>query len=252
MALFFYNFSLWVFGWISRFAASFNPKAKARNEGLVDWKSVLQSKLSGVSNVIWIHCASLGEYELIKPLISKIRSGHPDYQILLTFFSSSGYNNVKADETIHTIAYLPLDNKRNASDFLNAFDCRLALFSKYEWWYHYMDTLKEKKIPFFMVSAGFRKGQAFFKWYGGLLRKMLSFPTGILLQDHNSEKLLSTVHLKNNISVTGDMRFDRVFENSLRTFSNEQEAIFTEFCDNHRILVSGSSHDKEDELLDLL
>jgi 3-deoxy-D-manno-octulosonic-acid transferase len=198
------------------------------------------------SKVIWMHCASLGEFEQGRPVIEKIRSENPGHVIVLTFFSPSGYNIVKNFKGADHIFYLPPDSSSHAKKFIELINPSLVLWVKYEFWYHYLSELKRKNIPTLLISGAFRKGQPFFKWYGGFWRKMLGNFSWYFLQNDLSAELLDNIGIK-NITVSGDTRFDRVI--SIAENADDIPGI-KQFCNGSKVVVAGSTwEDDEAELV---
>jgi 3-deoxy-D-manno-octulosonic-acid transferase len=231
--------------WLLRFT---NPKAKLWLSG----RSGVFKKLAAAFHknnrpVIWMHCASLGEFEQGRPVLESLRKKYPSHCILLTFFSPSGYEIRKNYDGADHIFYLPMDSPSNASRFLNIVQPSLVLFVKYEFWYYYLNETKQRNIPLLLVSGIFRKNQLFFKWYGGMHRKMLSFFTCLLVQNDTSAKLLQNIGYTENVLVSGDTRFDRVI-----SIANnfEQVNVIDHFCKNKTTIVAGSTWTEDDEELD--
>jgi 3-deoxy-D-manno-octulosonic-acid transferase len=162
-----------------------------------------------VGAVAWFHCASLGEFEQVRPVIEAFRKAQPDWKIVLTFFSPSGYEIRKNYEEADYICYLPLDTPGNARKFIRLVKPSLVVFVKYEFWFRYLDELYREKIPVNVISAIFRPQQHFFKWYGGWARKQLKKVTGFFVQDEASAELLRAKGI-GQVTVSGDTRFDRV------------------------------------------
>lgn len=213
LALLFYNIFLLLYKAGINLAALWNPKAKLWVTG----RKKIYDRLSlsrGNNNPqkIWVHCSSLGEFEQGRPVIERLRSDYPAYKIVLTFFSPSGYEIRKDYKGADEICYLPLDSVKNAKQFLDLINPALVVFVKYDYWFYYLNECKKRNIPLLMVSAIFRNDQPFFKWYGGLHRKMLGCFTHFFVQDNDSLHLLESIDIKNNVTVSGDTRFDRVAE----------------------------------------
>ncbi len=206
-----YNSGIFLYSLIVRVSALFNKKASLFVSGRKHWKEHLQQKIDSNSKYLWFHCASLGEFEQGRPVIEEIKNKFPEYKIVLTFFSPSGYEIRKNYEQADAIMYLPLDTARNAKTFLNIVKPEKAFFIKYEYWFHYISELKKREIPLFVISAIFRENQPFFKngaqgkWYRNMLFQVEHF----FIQNENSAKLLSGIGIK-NFTVSGDTRFDRV------------------------------------------
>lgn len=193
-----------------------------------------------------MHCASLGEFEQGRPVLEKLKSQNPNSKFLLTFFSPSGYEIRKDYKGADWVFYLPMDGPQNAKRFLQIVNPSLVIFVKYEFWYYYLKTIKQQNIPFLLVSALFRENAGFFKWYGGLQRKMLSFFTHLFVQNESSKKLLDSIGFVNNCTVAGDTRFDRVIE-----IAENGTAIadIENFIGNNKSIVAGSTWPEDEEIL---
>lgn len=229
-----------------RVASLFKPKAKLFIAGRRDLFTRLRQQLEAEQRPrIWVHCASLGEFEQGRPVIEQLRQHYPQYAIVLTFFSPSGYEVRKNYDGADHIFYLPVDTGRNAARFLNIVKPSLCLFIKYELWYGYLSGIAERKIPAILVSAIFNERQGFFKWYGGLQRKMLTCFSHIFVQDTRSKDLLQGLGIT-NISVSGDTRFDRVIKAAAQQATLPQAAAFKQ---DHRILIAGSTWAADEVLL---
>ena len=172
---------------------------------------VLREKVEPGTKYIWFHAASLGEFEQGRPLMERIRESHPEYKILLTFFSPSGYEVRKDYPGADICCYLPLDTKCNAQRFLDIIHPSMVFFIKYEFWYNYLHILKSRNVPVYSVSSIFRPDQVFFKWYGKQYGRVLHCISRFFVQNEESRNLLGRLEL-NNVSVVGDTRFDRVLE----------------------------------------
>lgn len=192
-----------------------------------------------------MHCASLGEFEQGRPLLEKIKTRYPGHRLLLTFFSPSGYEVQKNYTGADWVFYLPMDSARNARRFLEIVHPDLVIFVKYEFWYYYLKKIKYRNIPLLLVSAIFHPNMHFFKWYGVMMRKMLSRFDHLFVQTAASKKLLDDIGMGSNCTVSGDTRFDRVLE--IAAASEEIPAV-TVFAAQHKTIVAGSTW-KEDELL---
>ncbi|RDV13401.1 3-deoxy-D-manno-octulosonic acid transferase [Pontibacter diazotrophicus] len=193
-------------------AAPFNEKAKQMQQGRQQQFERLQQALHGnQSPVVWFHCASLGEFEQGRPVIEAFREAFPEYKILLTFFSPSGYEVRKNYSGADFVLYLPLDSEENATKFIKLVQPKLAVFVKYEFWHYYLQQLQEQQIPVLSISAIFRKEQVFFKPYGQFYRNILKRFTHIYTQNKQSLELLRRINVP-HASVAGDTRFDRVLQ----------------------------------------
>jgi 3-deoxy-D-manno-octulosonic-acid transferase len=227
-----------------------SPKAKLWLAGrqnyfqnLQNWKASLNQN----DKIIWMHCASLGEFEQGRPIIEAIKKNDSDTKILLTFFSPSGYEVRKNYSQADAVFYLPIDGKKNANHFLDLVQPSFVIWVKYEYWYYYLTTLKAKNIPLFLVSAKFRESQPFFKWYGKLYIKILKTFTHIFIQnDETSLVLLKSINIE-NVTVVGDTRFDRVGE--IINTKNILPAEIVQFCANQKVIVAGSTWEEDEEIL---
>jgi len=177
--------------------------------------------------------------------LSSYRAQYPSIPIVITFFSPSGYEIRKNTPYADAVYYLPLDTAANAQHFINAINPTIAVFTKYEYWYHYFNELNRANVPLFVISGIFRPGQIFFKWYGGLHRRMLGFVTRFFVQDEESKTLLQQINIT-NVTVSGDTRFDRVWANAE---SPKLLPMIAEFKHGHKILVAGSTWPEDEALL---
>src|SRR5690554_3581841 len=185
-----YNTALWISTFFLRLIALFHPKIKLFMEGRKNVFSLLENKLDKEDRVIWVHTASLGEFEQGLPVIERLRNEYPSYKILVTFFSPSGYEVKKKSPAADLITYLPLDSLKNARKFIELVNPKLVIFVKYEIWPNYLKTLAENKIPIILISALFKKEQIFFKDYGGFMVKALRGFSHIFVQNSDSVTLL--------------------------------------------------------------
>ncbi|MGI4866043.1 MAG: 3-deoxy-D-manno-octulosonic acid transferase [Janthinobacterium lividum] len=193
-----------------KLAAPFNPKAAAWVAGRRDLLPQIQQALAAdLAPRLWVHCASLGEFEQGRPLIEGLRQQYPGHKVVLTFFSPSGYEVRKNWAGADYVFYLPLDSADNARDFVQYVQPKLAIFVKYEFWYYYLRELRERSIPAVVVAAIFRPDQIFFKPWGGFFRKILGQLQHIFTQNEASAELLRGIGLR-RVSVAGDTRFDTV------------------------------------------
>lgn len=224
---------------------------KARRMRLGQWKTnaCLRDKIDPEAQYIWFHAASLGEFEQGRPMMEKIRKEHPEYKILLTFFSPSGYEVRKNYNGADVICYLPFDTPYRVRKFLQLARPRMAIFIKYEFWGNYLHELKKRGIPVYIISAIFRPDQLFFQWYGKPYRQMLHCFDHLFVQDDRSKELLAEYGIR-NVTVTGDTRFDRVLD--VRGMARELPLV-EKFIRSNRsektvTLVAGSSW-PEDEAI---
>lgn len=225
--------------------ALFHPKIKLFVQGRGEAFSTLKNKIQKDDKVIWMHVASLGEFEQGLPVIEKLKSIYPSHKILITFFSPSGYEVKKNNEIADAVVYLPMDTRKNAQRFLAVVNPALVIFVKYEIWPNYLKILKEKQVPTLLISAIFTKEQVYFKWYGEILRKALQTFTHFFVQDENSVALLESIKLK-NVTLSGDTRFDRVTE----ILESDNNLTFMEqFKENETCLVAGSTWPEDEEII---
>lgn len=220
-------------------------KARLWLEGRRGWEQRLRQALGAGDKVVWVHAASLGEFEQGRPVLEAIRQQYPSYKILLTFFSPSGYEVRKDYKGADYIYYLPLDTPRNARRFLEIARPQLAIFIKYEFWYHFLTALYRQHVPTLLVSGVFRPGQVFFRWYGGMFRRLLVQLTHIFVQNDSSLACLEQLGIS-RASVAGDTRFDRVW--ALR---EEAQALplIADYCGSRKVLVAGSTWEADEILL---
>ena len=243
--LFIYNLIVIFADFSLKITALFNPKIKLFVDGRKSVYKVLSNKIKAYDKTIWFHAASLGEYEQGLPVMERMKSRFPNHLIVLTFFSPSGYevrkNNTIADVTV----YLPLDTQYNVEKFMEIVRPDIAFFIKYEYWPNYLNALKERETPTYLISGIFREDQLFFKWYGGFYRNALNAFEHFFVQNSKSKDLLLKLG-KSNVTVSGDTRFDRVA--SILNRDNSLEFI-EEFKNNSLTIVVGSSWPKDESFL---
>ncbi len=234
-------------------AAIFNRKARAGLKGREHLLSTINSQLqvernngTGPSKTVWMHCSSLGEFEQGRPVAEAIKKHYPNHKFILTFFSASGYEAMKNYAGADHIFYLPFDGKKNAEAVVKAFNPSLVLWVKYEYWFYYLTELKRRQVPVFLISGIFRPTQPFFLWYGGLWKEMLACFSHLFVQNEASAELLSGIGVTQNVTVSGDTRFDRVIE----IVDNFKPVEYLDaFCGNAKVIVAGSTwEDDEAEL----
>lgn len=234
-----YNIAINVYYLGVSIAQFFSKKVRTMWKG--DYAAIpyLKRHIKPSEKYIWFHAASLGEFEQGRPLMEVLRKEHPEYKILLTFFSPSGYEVRKNYKGADLICYLPIDTSRNAHRFLNTIKPVMAFFIKYEFWYNYLHILHQRHIPTYSISSIFRDGQIFFRWYGKDYSNVLKFFTHLYVQNEKSKQLLSNIGI-DNVSIVGDTRFDRVLQ-----IRNEAEKlpIIEAFCGKRekKIFVAGST-----------
>lgn len=206
-----YNIAIYIYLIGVAIGSLFNKKIKKMWRGEREAVGLLKEKVDPTAKYVWFHAASLGEFEQGRPLIEQLRTTHPEYKILLTFFSPSGYEVRKNYEGADIVCYLPLDTIRNARRFLRAVHPVMAFFIKYEFWYNYLHILRHRGVPVYSVSSIFRPGQVFFKWYGRNYAKVLHCITHFFVQNEVSLQLLKGIGI-DEATVVGDTRFDRVLQ----------------------------------------
>ncbi|MGM9755643.1 MAG: 3-deoxy-D-manno-octulosonic acid transferase [Parabacteroides sp.] len=191
--------------------APFHKKARLMRAGQAQTTAILREKIDRKAKYIWFHASSLGEFEQGRPMIEQIRKVHPEYKILLTFFSPSGYEVRKNYAGADVVCYLPFDTPGRVEQFLDLANPAMAIFIKYEFWGNYLHTLQQRGIPVYIISAIFRREQLFFQWFGKPYRKMLDCFNHLFVQDERSKALLEEYGIR-NVTVAGDTRFDRVID----------------------------------------
>ena len=244
---FVYRISIYIYHFLIWIAAPFNNKARLYHRGRRGWKLKLQRQIDPDSRYIWIHCASLGEFEQGRPLIESIREDYREYKILLTFFSPSGYEIRKKYPFADVISYLPADTPGNARRFLDITRPEKVLFVKYEFWNFYIRELKRRSVPVFLVSGIFRPGQVFFsgmpwsKWF----REILNGFTHFFVQDQESARLLEKAGLR-KYTISGDTRFDRV---AAIAKSAKDIPVVEKFSAGKTVLIAGSTWKPDEEVI---
>jgi 3-deoxy-D-manno-octulosonic-acid transferase len=242
--LWIYNIGIVGYGLLIRIASLFNAKAKLFVSGRKNNFDLLRKKIDPTQRPIWFHFASLGEFEQGRPVLEQLKLRYPNQKLVVTFFSPSGYE-IRKNYPLADVFYLPLDTAPNSKKFIALVNPRLAIFTKYEFWYHYFKTLHEQQIPLYLISGIFRPEQAFFKWYGGFYRNLLKYVTHFFVQNEQSAALLKSIGI-DEVSLSGDTRFDRVYENAQ---SLKQLPIIAAFCGNSNVFIAGSTWPADEELL---
>lgn len=246
---FLYNLSIYLYIFYIRVGSLVNVKAKLMSTG---WKDVFTKLTAAISQnkspIVWFHCASLGEFEQGRPLMEKFRIQHPDTKILLTFFSSSGYEIRKNYAGADFIFYLPMDTPSNAKKFIAIVKPQKVFFVKYEFWFNYLSELKSRNIPTYLVSGIFRDDHHFFKSTGGWFRKQLTAFTHFFLQDEKSMELLNSIGYTNS-TLCGDTRFDRVFEVAKNA---KQLDLVKLFVGDSKTIILGSSWLEDEKIVQSL
>ncbi len=229
----------------ARLMSPFNSKARLWVSGRKNWDASVKAEVSPDDKNIWIHCASLGEFEQGRPVMESIRREMPGFKIILTFFSPSGYEIRKNYKGADYVCYLPADTPGNARRFIKYVNPALAIFVKYEFWYNFILNIRREKIPLYLISGIFRSGQHFFRWYGSFFREMLSCFNYIFVQDTESLGLLSQIGIKNAI-LAGDTRFDRVAEIAK---SAGEIPLIGLFRNGEKLFLAGSSWKEDEEII---
>lgn len=234
-----YNTGLRIYYLLILLFSAFNKKAALWIKGRhnINYQHFDQS--------IWFHFASLGEFEQGRPVLEQIRKQQPDAKIVITFFSPSGYEIRKNTPLAEAVYYLPLDTAANAKKFISAINPTTAIFTKYEYWYHFFAGLHNRQTPLYIISGIFRPGQVFFKWYGRLHRKMLGFVTHFFVQDEQSKQLLQTAGIT-NVTISGDTRFDRVWANAQNPKPLPQIEAFKA---GQKVFIAGSTWPADEQLI---
>jgi 3-deoxy-D-manno-octulosonic-acid transferase len=242
-----YNLIIYLYLLGVAIASLFNEKVRKMWRGERDAFRVLRKQVDPSARYVWFHAASLGEFEQGRPLMERLRREHPEYKILLTFFSPSGYEVRKNYEGADIICYLPLDTIRNARRFLRAVRPCMAFFIKYEFWFNYLHILKHRQVPVYSVSSIFRPEQVFFRWYGRQYGRVLKCFTRFFVQNEQSRELLKTLGIT-DVEVVGDTRFDRVLQIKEQAKQLPLVEQFIQGAGNPHVFVAGSSWPPDEEI----
>ena len=239
--LFIYLYQLGVFVY-----SFFNEKVKKMWRGEREAFRILKEQVDPTAQYVWFHAASLGEFEQGRPLMERLRQEHPEYKILLTFFSPSGYEVRKNYQGADIICYLPLDTVTNARRFLRLIRPVMAFFIKYEFWYNYLHILKHRGVPTYSVSSIFREGQVFFRWYGRQYGRVLKCFTHFYVQNEKSRELLAKIGI-DCVTVVGDTRFDRVLQ--IKDAARQLDTVERFLGQDHpKVFIAGSSWPPDEEI----
>ena len=241
----FYNLVIYMYLFGVAIYSRFNEKVRKMWRGEREAFMILREKVDPNAKYVWFHAASLGEFEQGRPLMEQLRKDHPEYKILLTFFSPSGYEVRKNYEGADIITYLPLDTITNARRFLRTVRPVMAFFIKYEFWYNYLHILKHRNVPVYSVSSIFREDQVFFKWYGRQYGRVLNCFTHFFVQNEISKDLLAKIGIT-NASVVGDTRFDRVLQ--IKEAAKQLPIVESFVKDAPQVFVAGSSWPPDEEI----
>ena len=244
-----YNIIMYVIQLCIAIGSLFNEKLRKMWRGEQEVVRILREKVEPDAQYVWFHAASLGEFEQGRPLIEQIRKDYPQYKILLTFFSPSGYEVRKNYEGADIITYLPIDTVGNARRFLRAVHPVMAFFIKYEFWYNYLHILQHRGIPAYSVSSIFRPDQIFFKWYGRGYGRVLRCFSRFFVQNEESKNLLNKIGITDAL-VVGDTRFDRVLQikKASKNLSLVEKFINLDNAERKKIFVAGSSWQPDEEI----
>ena len=242
MGTFFYTIFLNLYVTGIKVLSIWSPKARLWINGRKKI-SLFNIKNNTNAKTVWMHCASLGEFEQGRPVIENIKNQYPQVKIVLSFFSPSGYEVQKNYTGADDVFYLPIDSKANAKKMVAAINPSLVLWVKYEYWFYYLEELKQQNIPLILVSGIFRKSQPFFKWYGTAWQNALACFSHFFVQDNNSQNLLAGIGIDKNVSVSGDTRFDRVIEIAKKF---EHIPFIKEYCGESKVIVAGSTWEEDE------
>ena len=240
-----YNIGIALYEYGITIASPWNTKARLWRDGRKGLLESLSHNIPAGERIVWIHAASLGEFEQGRPIIERIKREHPERKILLTFFSPSGYEIRKSYPLADYVYYLPADRPRNVSRMLDVVKPEIAIFIKYEFWLNYLAELRRRNIPTYLVSAIFRRQSIFFRAWGGAWREALRGYKRIFVQDEASKELLSTIGVE-RVVVAGDTRFDRVREIAAHA---TRVPIVEHFKGEDDLFVAGSTWERDEELL---
>lgn len=241
-----YSTGIFIYGLILKFASLFNEKAKlwvAGRKGIFPRLSAAVANVNRLQNpIVWFHVSSLGEFEQARPVIEAIKEKWPEKKILLTFFSPSGYEIRKRYELADFVFYLPLDTLGNARRFMEIVKPEMVFFVKYDFWFNYIKVIHNQQVPLYYISALFRKNHHFFKWYGCWFRRHLRYVEHFFVQDQESVDLLNSIKI-NQVTRTGDTRFDRVFAIATQA---KPFPLIEKFCDDKPVFIAGSSWEPDE------
>jgi len=240
-----YNFGIRIYEFLILISQPFNQKARSWISGRKNLFSRISDEIDPAFSYNWFHFASLGEFEQGRPVMEELKRQHPAEKIVITFFSPSGYELRKNYTGAEHIYYLPIDTKNNAKRFIELVRPKVAIFTKYEYWFHYFNELNKKNVPLYIISGVYLESQPFFKWYGGFNRRILQLVSHFFVQDAHSKQLLAGLG-RENVTVSGDTRFDRVAENSV---SPKQFAEVEAFCGTKKVFVAGSTWPDDEKIL---
>lgn len=239
-----YTIGIHIASAVLHLVALFNSKIRLGVEGRKRTFKTLENTIFNNNETIWMHCASLGEYEQGLPVLQKLKVKYPKFKIVVSFFSPSGYEIKKNTPLADAVVYLPLDTKRNAKRFLDAVNPKLSIFIKYEIWPNLLLEIKKRNLKAILVSANFRRNQSFFKWYGSLFRESLFAFDHIFTQNKISKSLVEAIGYT-SLTISGDTRFDRV---SQQLLTDNTIDFIESFKDDKITVIFGSSWAEDDTL----
>lgn len=239
-----YNIAIFLYLCGVAVASLFSGKVRKMWRGERAAFGVLRQKVDPMARYVWVHAASLGEFEQGRPIIERLRATHPNFKILLTFFSPSGYEVRKDYQGADIVCYLPLDTPLNALRFLRLVRPEMAFFIKYEFWYNYLHILKHRGVPVYSVSSIFRPDQVFFRWYAREYAKVLRCFTHFYVQNEESKQLLAKIGI-DSVTITGDTRFDRVLQIKEQS---KKLPIVEAFVAGKNTFVAGSSWQPDEDV----
>ncbi len=243
--IFLYDLAIQFYWFAIRISSLFHPKAKQFIAGRKNLFNEIKNIIKEQDYIVWMHCASVGEYEQGRPVIEKLKAENQNCKVVLSFFSPSGYAQRKNISDADYIFYLPIDTKNNAAKFISVLKPQLAIFVKYEFWFHHLNELKKKNIPVVLISGIFRREQLYFKWFGKPFLSVIKSFNKIFTQDINSLELLNEFGF-NNAVLSSDTRFDRVLQvrNNAKQFPEIEK-----FCGDEKIIIAGSTWPEDEKIL---
>jgi len=239
-----YKFFLLIYPIGVRLVSIWNPKAASWIGGRKNLFQLLRRDFPvGTKKIVWMHCASLGEFEQGKPVLQKLTEKYTGFRIVVTFFSPSGYQNARKDPAFEHVYYLPMDSPSNAKKLLDILQPEVIFWVKYEYWHYYLQEIKQRNIPLVLISGVFHQRQIFFKWYGGFYRRMLQCFSHFFVQNNSSAANLKALIPEEKITVSGDTRCDRVIY--IAEHFTEVPGI-DRFCGNSQVIVAGSTWEDDE------
>ena len=240
-----YNLGIYILNGLAHLLALFNPKARLWIDGTKDWESKILKTINPDDRNIWIHCASLGEFEQGRPVIEELKKHDPELKVVLSFFSPSGYEIRKNYDKADLIIYLPPDTPSNARKLIEYIRPEFAILVKYEFWNNYISELRKNNIPLYLISGIFRPQQHFFRWYGSFFRGILRKFSMLFIQDQLSYDLLKGIGIE-NVMIAGDTRFDRVVQ--IASAAKNIDKI-EQFRGGEKVFLAGSSWEQDEEII---